>query len=272
MSEFTGVWFAVKGLNPMFDCFDCQRHTFTFDTSTSKPLHADLKYKVKQDLNCTEGTCIYLDREVHNQYGQDPAQPAHLPNHDNTDPALLGYSDDWYIVSYDFGESETDPNAYILIYYCGCNDAWCGFQGSVLYTRTSTYQVNSAISAQINTAMAGTQIPGYTAVENLCHSSNEYCDGPPKPPSPAAPTPVPGPTPAPGPSTVYKCTVCAHIYNPATDAAPSPAGTKFEDLPDTWLCPICGAPKSAYVKQAGASGEEVWAHTHDEDEVEEVHG
>jgi rubredoxin len=79
------------------------------------------------------------------------------------------------------------------------------------------------------------------------------------------------PTPAPGPSTGYKCTVCAHIYNPTTDAAPSPAGTKFEDLPDAWLCPICGAPKSAYVKQAGASGEEVWAHTHDEDEVEEVH-
>jgi rubredoxin len=83
---------------------------------------------------------------------------------------------------------------------------------------------------------------------------------------------APVPTPAPVPLPVYKCTVCAHIYDPATDAAPSPAGTKFEDLQDTWVCPVCGAPKSAYLKQVGASGEEVWAHTHDEGEIEAVRG
>jgi rubredoxin len=26
-------------------------------------------------------------------------------------------------------------------------------------------------------------------------------------------------------------------------------GTAFEALPDTWVCPVCGAPKSDFVKE-----------------------
>ena len=29
---------------------------------------------------------------------------------------------------------------------------------------------------------------------------------------------------------------------------PIPPGVTFEDLPDDWLCPICGSPKSYFVK------------------------
>lgn len=39
----------------------------------------------------------------------------------------------------------------------------------------------------------------------------------------------------------YRCTVCNYIYDEEKE------GTKFEDLPDTWTCPVCGAPKSAFV-------------------------
>lgn len=77
----------------------------------------------------------------------------------------------------------------------------------------------------------------------------------------SAPVPTPAPGPSPGAAS-WKCTVCAHIYDPAKDASPSPAGTAFEDLPDTWKCPVCGAAKSAYKKQAtaDAAGQQVWAH------------
>jgi rubredoxin len=48
----------------------------------------------------------------------------------------------------------------------------------------------------------------------------------------------------------WKCTVCDYIYDPDlgdpdNDVAP---GTKFEDIPDSWVCPQCGAPKSDFVK------------------------
>jgi flavin reductase (DIM6/NTAB) family NADH-FMN oxidoreductase RutF/rubredoxin len=48
----------------------------------------------------------------------------------------------------------------------------------------------------------------------------------------------------------YKCLVCGYIYDPAEgdSAADIAAGTAFEDLPDSWVCPVCGAPKSEFEK------------------------
>lgn len=43
-------------------------------------------------------------------------------------------------------------------------------------------------------------------------------------------------------ATQWTCSVCAHTY----DAEKDGDGMSFADLPDTWLCPVCGQPKSAY--------------------------
>ena len=48
----------------------------------------------------------------------------------------------------------------------------------------------------------------------------------------------------------YKCLICGHIYDPKEgdpDSGIAP-GTAFEDIPDTWVCPICGVTKEDYVK------------------------
>ena len=47
--------------------------------------------------------------------------------------------------------------------------------------------------------------------------------------------------------TNYKCNVCnVFEYDDAkgSEQGKIPAGTKPEDLPDDWKCPICGADKS----------------------------
>lgn len=46
----------------------------------------------------------------------------------------------------------------------------------------------------------------------------------------------------------YKCTVCGHVYDPEEGDPTSgiPKGTPFEKLPDDWVCPVCGSPKSKY--------------------------
>ncbi len=46
----------------------------------------------------------------------------------------------------------------------------------------------------------------------------------------------------------YVCTVCGYIYDPEKgdpDSGISP-GTKFEDIPDDWVCPVCGAGKDDF--------------------------
>ncbi len=49
----------------------------------------------------------------------------------------------------------------------------------------------------------------------------------------------------------YKCTVCGYIYEPEKgdpDSGIKP-GTPFEELPDDWVCPVCGADKSLFEKE-----------------------
>ena len=44
----------------------------------------------------------------------------------------------------------------------------------------------------------------------------------------------------------YICTVCGYIYDPEigdSDSSIEP-GTAFENIPDDWGCPVCGAAKS----------------------------
>lgn len=48
----------------------------------------------------------------------------------------------------------------------------------------------------------------------------------------------------------YKCSVCGYIYNPELgdpDGHVKP-GTPFEQLPDDWTCPVCGATKDKFDK------------------------
>ena len=46
----------------------------------------------------------------------------------------------------------------------------------------------------------------------------------------------------------YECGICGYIYDPVIgdpDVGVEP-GTSFEDLPDDWECPVCGAPKEEF--------------------------
>ena len=42
------------------------------------------------------------------------------------------------------------------------------------------------------------------------------------------------------PTGKYVCKICGYVYDGAVP---------FEELPDTWTCPVCGAPKSQFEKR-----------------------
>mgnify|MGYP003457395487 FL=1 len=48
----------------------------------------------------------------------------------------------------------------------------------------------------------------------------------------------------------WTCIVCGYVYDEAVgdlDSGIAP-GTKFEDLPDDWVCPVCGVSKDQFEK------------------------
>ncbi len=46
----------------------------------------------------------------------------------------------------------------------------------------------------------------------------------------------------------YVCKVCDWVYDPATGDPGSgiESGTAFNDLPDDWVCPLCGVGKDQF--------------------------
>ncbi len=49
----------------------------------------------------------------------------------------------------------------------------------------------------------------------------------------------------------YVCDMCGYVYDeaegdPSVGIAP---GTKWEDIPNNFMCPFCGAGKSDFTKQ-----------------------
>lgn len=56
----------------------------------------------------------------------------------------------------------------------------------------------------------------------------------------------------------YVCSICNYVYredqgDPDNGAPP---GTKFQDLPEDWVCPVCGAAKDLFYEQEEGPGEE----------------
>jgi len=46
----------------------------------------------------------------------------------------------------------------------------------------------------------------------------------------------------------HVCIVCGYVYDPGQGdpVGKVPAGTDFEDLPEGWTCPECGAQKEMF--------------------------
>ena len=52
----------------------------------------------------------------------------------------------------------------------------------------------------------------------------------------------------------YTCSICGYVYDEGK-GIPSdgiPEGTKWEDISDDWVCPLCGASKEEFIKESSS--------------------
>ncbi len=49
----------------------------------------------------------------------------------------------------------------------------------------------------------------------------------------------------------YVCTICGWVYDPEQGDPDNgvAAGTNWEDVPEDWECPVCGASKDDFEKE-----------------------
>lgn len=49
----------------------------------------------------------------------------------------------------------------------------------------------------------------------------------------------------------YVCNLCGYVYDPAEGDPDNgiASGTSFDDLPEDWTCPLCGASKEEFSEE-----------------------
>ncbi|KAI8535850.1 hypothetical protein RHMOL_Rhmol10G0206700 [Rhododendron molle] len=153
IKDFSGTWFITSGLNPTFDTFGCQRHEFHVE---SDRLVGNLSWRIPTP----DGG--FINRSAIQRFVQDPSHPGILYNHDNE---YLHYQDDWYILSSRIENKEDD---YIFVYYRGRNDAWDGYGGAVVYTRSAVLPKSIVPELQKAAKNVGRDFNKFITTDNTC--------------------------------------------------------------------------------------------------------
>ncbi|CAK9137747.1 unnamed protein product [Ilex paraguariensis] len=151
--DFSGKWFITSGLNPTFDAFDCQLHEF--HTEADK-LVGNLTWRIR-----TPDTGFFT-RSAVQRFVQDPTHPGILYNHDNE---YLHYQDDWYILS---SKIQNNSDDYVFVYYRGRNDAWDGYGGAVVYTRSAVLPESIIPELEKAAQSIGRNFNNFIRTDNTC--------------------------------------------------------------------------------------------------------
>jgi len=149
-ADMDGRWYIASGLNKLFDIFDCQVHYFT--APEPGKFYAKLNWRVSRPNG------QFYERSDVQTFEQDPNAPGILYNHDNE---FLHYQDDWYIAAF-------DPNDYMFVYYRGSNDAWDGYGGAVIYSRTPELNPASIPVLRETAERLGLDYNAFTPTDNTC--------------------------------------------------------------------------------------------------------
>ena len=122
LSMMEGSWYIVKGLNPIYDCFDCQITRF-FPDHSQQIVHVNEKFLV----HSLKGTDI--TRYVNETVTQPNPAAGGIVTYSSSQ---MGHNtvSEWRVL--DQGAN----NEYLFMYYCGSIAADYFYEGSVVYSKT----------------------------------------------------------------------------------------------------------------------------------------
>jgi violaxanthin de-epoxidase len=153
LSKFQGRWYISAGLNTLFDTFPCQEHFFATPKDKEGIVYAEINWRIPVGDNGD-----FMARSTMQKFVQEKDNPAIMLNHGNE---YLHYEDDWYIIG-------SKPDEYVFVYYRGQNDAWKGYGGATVYTRSRSLPVELIPELKEKAEAAGLDWSKFTITDNTC--------------------------------------------------------------------------------------------------------
>ncbi len=154
LPDLDGAWWVVRGLSRAYDCWSCQKMSFSsIDENTSK-------YDYDYIVTPPNGSYISCDVKM-----AEPYKAGHMTVSYNAHGMPGG--DDWYFLS-------RPSDDQMLIYYCGSTPI-AKYRGAVVISRTPDINLPDDVAAKINQALIDADIATPVKLDDMCAPDNSFC-------------------------------------------------------------------------------------------------
>lgn len=155
LEDYLGHWYITHGMNQVLDCFPSQEHQWVGITSNT--VQVDIAYEVESFNPRKPVSNVFYQRDMSETFFQSLESPGLMKASGETD---LHQNDDWYILG------ANKEKGYMIVYYIGCNDAWCGYNGGNVYSRTPALSEEAKKEVEAITSAAGINFNSMCAVDH----------------------------------------------------------------------------------------------------------
>lgn len=161
LADLEGDWYVVRGLSPIYDCWNCQKYTFTqTGPNTSSYIYTYFPGEdgAKSTIECTTTAIPF-----------SPDETEIFPGRFRVDYSAYGMpgTDNWFCLSH--------PNSnYVLIYYCGASSMHA-YQGGIVLSRTLSTDIPADVMNAFSDALANAGLESPLTMEDFCTPDNSGC-------------------------------------------------------------------------------------------------
>lgn len=169
-AEMSGNWYKVMGWNPNYDCFDCQRNSFSNklvsnvgSTSTgSDEMSMEVEFSMQRERLQQQQAQTYRST-VQEALQFDNALSSHRTAH--TEGQMFGVSfwENWYVIGKETG---SEPE-FRFIYYTGKTQL-NRYEGAFVYSRQPELPRDALPSIYRIAREAGIEPTGMCCIDNTC--------------------------------------------------------------------------------------------------------
>jgi hypothetical protein len=178
-STMAGKWYKVLGFNPNYDCFDCQKNTFSQGKQakgllgeaeelniSSSTAAVEVEYTMPRERIGSAPETFHARLVEKLEFDTDPGavRTAHTEGH----MFGLTFWENWYLL----GRNKPDEPEFRFVYYTG-NTLLNRYNGAFIYSRTPELPQKAMPSIYKMARDAGLQPTMACAVDNKCFAGGD---------------------------------------------------------------------------------------------------
>jgi len=129
VASMEGTWYKVLGMNSRYDCFDCQKNTFTPAEEPNKPWRVAVEFSLPRPRGGA------WNNRVSEDMFPEATPDMRKQRSYRTKGEMFGLTfwENWYII----GQRDEGPDPYKFVYYTG-HTLQGNYRGAFVYVRTPT--------------------------------------------------------------------------------------------------------------------------------------